>query len=64
MGDADTSLHTTQGTPMIDLGRILSFAMDMEASDIHLKVPAPPALRIHGRSVWKRVRLAALPLSL
>jgi twitching motility protein PilT len=34
---------------MIDLGRILSFAMDMEASDIHLKVPAPPALRIHGR---------------
>ncbi len=34
---------------MIDLGRILRYAMDMEASDIHLKVPAPPALRIHGR---------------
>jgi twitching motility protein PilT len=34
---------------MIDLGRILQFAMDNEASDIHLKVPSPPALRIHGK---------------
>jgi twitching motility protein PilT len=33
---------------MIDLGRILRYAMDMEASDIHMKVPAQPALRIHG----------------
>jgi twitching motility protein PilT len=33
---------------MIDLGRILRYAMDMTASDIHLKVPAPPAIRVHG----------------
>ncbi len=33
---------------MIDLGRILRYAIDMGASDIHLKVPAPPALRVHG----------------
>ncbi len=33
---------------MIDLGRILRFAIDQGASDIHLKVPAPPALRLHG----------------
>ncbi len=32
----------------IDLGRILRFAIDNGASDIHLKVPAPPALRLHG----------------
>ena len=34
---------------MIDLGRILHFAMDKGASDIHMKVPAPPALRVNGR---------------
>ena len=33
---------------MIDLGRILRYAIDQGASDIHLKVPAPPALRLHG----------------
>ncbi len=33
---------------VIDLGRILRYAIDMGASDIHLKVPAPPALRVHG----------------
>ncbi len=32
----------------IELGRILRFAIDNGASDIHLKVPAPPALRLHG----------------
>lgn len=34
---------------MIDLGRILRYAIDTGASDIHLKVPAMPALRIHGK---------------
>jgi twitching motility protein PilT len=33
---------------VIDLGRILRYAVDIGASDIHLKVPAPPALRVHG----------------
>ncbi len=32
----------------IDLGRILRFAIENGASDIHLKVPSPPALRLHG----------------
>ena len=36
------------GQTMIDLGRILRYAIDQGASDIHLKVPAPPALRLHG----------------
>ena len=34
---------------MTDLGRILRYAIDMGASDIHLKVPATPALRVHGK---------------
>ncbi len=34
---------------MIDLGMILRYAIDMGASDIHLKVPATPALRVHGK---------------
>ncbi len=49
MSPENCSLHTTQGTPMIDLGRILRYAIDMGASDIHLKVPASPALRVHGK---------------
>ncbi len=49
MGSENRSLHTTQGIPMIDLGRILRYAIDMGASDIHLKVPASPAVRIHGK---------------
>ncbi len=49
MGSENRSLHTTQGIPMIDLGRILRYAIDMGASDIHLKVPASPAVRVHGK---------------
>ena len=49
MGPQNRSEYTTQGIPMIDLGRILRYAIDTGASDIHLKVPATPALRIHGK---------------
>jgi twitching motility protein PilT len=49
MGTQETSLHNDLGIQMIDLGKILRFAIDMEASDIHLKVPSPPAMRIHGK---------------
>ena len=33
---------------MIDLGRVLRYAVERGASDVHLKVPSPPAVRIHG----------------
>ena len=49
MGPQNRSEYTTQGIPMIDLGRILRYAIDMGASDIQLKVPATPALRVHGK---------------
>ncbi|HJZ62449.1 MAG TPA: PilT/PilU family type 4a pilus ATPase [Miltoncostaeaceae bacterium] len=33
---------------MIDLGRVLRYAVERGASDVHLKVPSPPAVRVHG----------------
>jgi twitching motility protein PilT len=34
---------------MIDLERLMRYAVEKEASDIFLKVDSPPALRIHGK---------------
>ncbi|MEW6581501.1 MAG: type IV pilus twitching motility protein PilT [Actinomycetota bacterium] len=33
---------------MIDLGRLLAYAVKRGASDLHLKVPSPPLIRLHG----------------
>ena len=33
---------------MIDLGRLLEYMRQIGASDLHLKVPAPPVARLHG----------------
>ncbi|HID08097.1 MAG TPA: type IV pilus twitching motility protein PilT [Armatimonadetes bacterium] len=34
---------------MVDLERLLRYAVDKEASDVFLKVDSPPALRVHGK---------------
>jgi twitching motility protein PilT len=41
-GDAD-------GQNMIRLPALLAHLVDVGASDLHLKVPAPPVVRVHGR---------------
>ena len=33
---------------MIDLGRLLDYTVKCGASDLHLKVPSPPMVRLHG----------------
>ena len=33
---------------MIDLGRLLEYTVKCGASDLHLKVPSPPMVRLHG----------------
>src|SRR2546430_2671878 len=40
--------HIARVSHMIDLGRVLRYAVERGASDVHLKVPSPPAVRIHG----------------
>jgi twitching motility protein PilT len=34
---------------MIDLERLIRYAVEVEASDIFLKVGTPPCLRVHGK---------------
>ena len=34
---------------MVDLEKLIRYAVEVNASDIFLKVGAPPCLRVHGR---------------
>ncbi|MDW8030181.1 MAG: type IV pili twitching motility protein PilT, partial [Armatimonadota bacterium] len=34
---------------MVDLERLIRYAVEVEASDIFLKVGTPPSLRVHGK---------------
>src|SRR3712207_3805693 len=34
---------------MFHVDQALQYVIDTEASDLHLKVPAPPTVRLHGR---------------
>jgi twitching motility protein PilT len=36
-------------SPMFDLGEALRYVIEQEASDLHLKVPSPPVVRVHGQ---------------
>jgi len=44
---------------MVDLEKLIRYAVEVNASDIFLKVGAPPCLRVHG----KVFRLNAPPLT-
>jgi twitching motility protein PilT len=44
LGPADADGHN-----MIRLPALLAHLVDVGASDLHLKVPAPPVVRVHGR---------------
>jgi twitching motility protein PilT len=36
---------------MLDVDQALAHVVEMEASDLHLKVPSPPVIRLHGRLI-------------
>jgi twitching motility protein PilT len=48
-GGADTNHVTDQSRPRTRLQAILAYAIRRGASDVHLKVPARPVLRVDGR---------------
>ena len=43
-----TSFHTRKGVLSMDIDELLCLMVEREASDLHLRVPSPPVLRIDG----------------